>query len=322
MWKLLALVASMALAVSALGEEEKWNSFKTKFGRSYSSLLEDQARYATFRVNLEKIASHNAKYENGLVSYKMGVNKFADLTVEEFAQRLGLKVGPQTNKTFSLQADDVPEEINWVDLGAVTPVKDQGQCGSCWSFSATGAIEAQYFIAHNQLVSLSEQNLVDCTSSYGDYGCNGGLMDYAFKYVCDNGIMSESDYPYLGIDSTCNFDSSKAVVKVKSFVDVTSGSEPELQAAVGTVGPVSIAVDALGFQHYEEGVFDNDACLNSRLSLNHGILAVGYGTDNGQEYWLVKNSWGADWGEKGFIRMSRNKENQCGVATAASYPVL
>lgn len=313
---------------------------QTKFGRSYSNPLEDRVRYATFKANLAKIAAHNSKYDSGLVSYKMGVNKFADLSVEEFAQRLGLKVGPPTNQTFSLQADDVPEEVNWVTLGAVTPVKDQGQCGSCWSFSAvsihssaasnalicpafqTGAIEGQYFLANNQLVSLSEQNLVDCTSSYGDYGCSGGLMDYAFQYVCDNGIMAESDYPYLGIDCACQFDSAKAVVKVKSFVDVTSGSEEDLQEAVGTVGPVSIAVDALGFQHYVEGIFDNEACLNSRYSLNHGILAVGYGSEDGQDYWLVKNSWGSDWGEEGFIRMSRNKDNQCGVATAASYPVL
>ncbi|XP_050293805.1 procathepsin L-like [Anthonomus grandis grandis] len=319
-------IFGLIVTIGAVGEQEIWTTFKTVHQKTYNPKIE-QVRYSIFLDNLKKVEAHNKKFDQGLVSYKMRLNKFADLTAEEFASLLGFGKNQNNNTestTFSAPSNvNLPESVNWIDAGAVTGVKDQGSCGSCWSFSATGAIEGQYFLKTNKLVSFSEQNLVDCSGAYGDYGCSGGIMDYAFQYVIDNGIMSESDYPYEGYDNTCRFDESKMVTKVASFVDITPGSEDDLQAAVATVGPISVAVDASYFQLYDSGVFDSQACGNSRGYLNHGILAVGYGTtEDGVEYWLVKNSWGQDWGENGYIRMSRNKDNQCGIATYSSYPVL
>jgi len=202
----------------------------------------------------------------------------------------------------------------------VPPVKAPGMCGSCWAFSTPGSVEGAWVIqGKNTLVSLSEQQLVDCSQAEGNEGCNGGLMDYGFQYIIDNGgICTEAAYAYTGTDGTCKKTCEK-VVKISGYKDIPSGNETSLLNAVGTVGPVSIAIEAdqSGFQFYSGGVFDG-AC---GTSLDHGVLAVGYGTDSGKDYWTVKNSWGASWGETGYIRMIRNK-NQCGLTLAASYPTV
>lgn len=219
---------------------------------------------------------------------------------------------------------EVPNKIDWRQQGAVTPVKDQGQCGSCWAFSATGALEGQHFRKTNRLVSLSEQNLVDCSKDYGNDGCNGGLMDNAFKYINVNkGIDTETSYPYEAKDDTCRYNLNDVGAEDKGFVDIPSGNEKKLKEAVATVGPVSVAIDAANpsFQLYASGVYFEPQC--SSENLDHGVLAVGYGTDKKSgDYWLVKNSWGDSWGDDGYIKMSRNKENNCGIATQASYPLV
>jgi len=207
----------------------------------------------------------------------------------------------------------------------VTPIKNQQQCGSCWAFSATGSMEGAHFKATGKLVSLSEQNLVDCSQPEGNMGCEGGLMDQAFNYtVINKGIDTEASYKYTAMDGTCKFNASNVGATIKSWTDVASGSEPDLQKAVATVGPVSVAIDAsqYTFQLYSSGIYHDDNC--SSQFLDHGVLAVGYGsvkTGAIKDYWLVKNSWGTDWGMKGYIKMSRNNNNNCGIATAASYPV-
>jgi len=291
-----------------------------------------------FMDNKNKIAKHNQNYANGKVTFKLGINKYADLLHHEFLNLNGFNksAGLRLSKAGTLSKIDepitfidaanvkVPLSVDWRQKGAVTDIKDQGQCGSCWSFSATGALEGQHFRKTGRLVSLSEQNLVDCSASYGNYGCSGGLMDYAFQYIKDNGgIDTENSYPYEAINDKCRYNAKNSGATDKGFVDIPSGDEKKLQIAVATIGPVSVGIDAAhdSFQLYSSGVYYEPDC--DSYQLDHGVLAVGYGTDeNGQDYWLVKNSWGNTWGDQGYIKIARNKQNHCGIATAASYPLV
>jgi len=276
-------------------------------------------RFNTYKTNLEKIRQHNLSNAD----YTMGSNEFADLTWDEFrAAKLGYKaVDNSVLREKNAERVEMPENaassVDWRTKGIVTPVKDQGQCGSCWAFSTTGSTEGAVAQKTGTLTSLSEQQLVDCSTAQGNQGCNGGLMDYGFQYIITNkGITTEASYPYKGVDGTCN-KSVKAASKITSFKDVPAGDETSLLAAV-TVQPVSVAIEAdqSAFQFYSGGVMTGTCGTN----LDHGVLAVGYGTDTGKDYWIVKNSWGASWGEAGYIRMIRGK-NQCGIALAASYPI-
>jgi len=266
------------------------------------------------------------------LSWTLGHNPFSDFTADEFfSTRLGynstLSRGPSRgNNMHTYTAEDLaaaPASIDWVAKGAVTPVKNQGQCGSCWSFSATGAMEGAFQIATGNLVSLSEEDLVQCDQV--DQGCQGGVMDNAFQFAITNGVASEDAYPYtssMGMRGMCNPDLEKVpVAKMTGFNDVTAMDENALLTAVA-LGPVSVAIEAdkSAFQLYSGGVLNNAGC---GTQLDHGVLVVGYGTQKGPfkstNYWKVKNSWGASWGEQGYIRLSRGN-NMCGISMQPSYP--
>jgi cathepsin L len=288
-----------------------------QFGRSYSH-EQFQQRYTIFKANQKYIDEWNAK-KNGVT---LGMNQMGDLTNAEYRQLyLGFKnQKPTGGEPFVPTNEALPTSFDWRTKGAVTGIKDQGQCGSCWSFSTTGSTEGCHFISGKSLVGLSEQNLVDCSGSYGNEGCNGGLMTQAMEYIIENGgIDTESSYPYTAEDGTCNYNKANSGATLKAYKNVQQGSESDLQNSVNQ-GPTSVAIDASqsSFQFYTSGVYSDPNCSTSQL--DHGVLAVGWGVEGGQAYWIVKNSWGTSWGANGYILMARNDNNMCGIATMATLP--
>jgi len=323
--KVFILVA--CLVAVAVARNAEFETFKARFGKTYKSQFEEKYRLGVFEKNLELIKEHNQKFEQGKTTFTLAVNQFADLTAEEHQKQNNNLIPRASNyvsKNVYVPSGKVgAATVDWRDSDIVTPVKDQGQCGSCWSFSTTGSTEGQHALATGKLVSLSEQNLIDCSWSYGNLGCDGGLMDSAFQYIIDNkGIDTEASYPYEESSeiNNCRYTNANNAATISAFTDVRSGSEDDLLSASGTIGPISVAIDAshASFQLYSSGVYSEPLC--SSTNLDHGVLVVGYGTDAGTDYWLVKNSWGESWGIKGYIEMSRGKSNQCGIATQASYP--
>lgn len=316
---LLALLSNVFAGEPTM--KELFTRWMFEHSKHYSTSLEMTYRYSVFSQNYAII---NERNEMGR-SFKLGLNKYADLTNEEFMARNVIHTSSHRTKVYAIDEIDhvLPDSVDWVEKGAVTPVKNQGQCGSCWSFSTTGSVEGAWFIKTGELVSLSEQQLVDCSNQYGNMGCNGGMMDFAFQYAIDNGgLCTESSYPYTASDgSSCQ--KCDPVAKITSFVDVQPNNTLALMAAVAKQ-PVSVAVEADGsdWQFYTGGVV-HDSC---GLNLDHGVLVVGYGTDDSQgDFWKVKNSWGADWGESGYIRIGRGSKyseaGECGILMSASYPV-
>ncbi len=309
----------------------KWDKFIdyfTEYNRYYNSFTEVTDRFNIFHDNLYFINDHNA---NANSSFTLGINQFTDMTNQEFKDRfvngLGAVVGSTSCKSFSSTASGAPSSIDWRAKGAVTSVKDQGQCGSCWTFSATGAIEGAWAIAKGKLIDFSEEELVECAGlKYGSMGCNGGQMDGAFKYVIENGQCTLSSYPYTsgtGQSGSCKT-SCTPVATLSSCSDVTPNDQISLKGAVAKQ-PVSIAIEAdtRYFQSYSSGILDSTSC---GTNLDHGVLIVGYGEQNGMKYWNVKNSWSSSWGDNGYVKILRsdstNDKGICGIAMQPSFPTV
>jgi len=309
---LVALVVVQAVGVRE-SDEATFVRFMQEHNRVYDSAAETFRRLGIFRQALETIEKHNSAIPTP--SYLLGVGPFTDLTYPEFANLMGLL---PMNVTSMPTDNLVPaNDIDWRTKGAVTGVQDQGACGSCWAFSAAGALEGAFQIKNNNLIKFSEQQLVDCSGGEGNQGCNGGLMDNAFEwYIKNKGAAVQHDYPYTAKDTAaCRTVASVALSAVKTYVNIKASDETALATAVGLT-PVSVAVAANEkWQNYKSGVFDDGMCWLTQL--NHGVTNVGIAGNA----WIIKNSWGEAWGEKGYMRLIRGK-NMCGVASAASYPTV
>lgn len=302
-------------------DQEEFDRFVKDFGRDYNSVGERAYRFAVFVENIRLIRLWNS---DPFRTFSLGITRFADMTNEEYRLFFTTMMYPfpATSNTKQDPKDykDLPKAVDWRKKGAVTDIKDQGFCGSCWAFSSIASIEGCHFQSTGELVSLSEQNLVDCSWDQGNCGCGGGFMTWAFNYVIENkGIESEKDYPYEGMDVKCSFNTKKVAATILGYKNVTSGDEKDLQAKLAE-RVVSVGIDASlpSFQLYSHGVYDDPAC--SPVFLDHGVTAVGYDTDNNNnDYYIIKNSWSRDWGNDGYLWLARNKNNTCGVATFATY---
>jgi cathepsin L len=300
-------------------EHQEFSAFVDRFNKKYDSHEESMRRFKIFKDNMAFARLSNK--EN--LDWTLGMTRFADMTSDEyktFVQKFSHV--PRVSSSEYFEWDGIftaPTSVDWRTQGAVTPVKDQGQCGSCWAFSTTGSVEGIWQIKGHGLVSLSEQQLVDCSGNYGNYGCDGGLMDNAFKYIIDNGITTESNYPYVANDQSCNTAAAGQVaVKLAGFQDVAPGSPNSLMAAVAQQ-PTSVAVEAdqSAWQMYTGGTVTSRCGTN----LDHGVLAVGYNNGASPPYWIVKNSWGTDWGMGGYIQIGISTGNGvCGINMEPSFP--
>jgi C1A family cysteine protease len=309
--------SSLYTALSA--EDMEFLKFVSLHGKSYGTKEEFEFRSEIFKKTLANLALENSRNEN---TFRLALNKFADWTPAEFKRILSYKPLGKNTKVATLSNVQLPTSIDWRDQNAVNPVRDQGQCGSCWAFSAVGALEGRWKIKSGNLLNLSEQQLVDCAGgTYGNEGCNGGLMDDAFAYIRDNGIENQASYPYVAVDQACNVDASKLTpVKVTGFTDVTPNNANELKVAIAA-GPTSVAIEAdtFVFQFYSGGILNSSKC---GTNLDHGVVAVGYGVDPAKgEYYIVRNSWGASWGLKGYVNIAIvDGPGICGIQSEPSFP--
>nr|RLV76480.1 hypothetical protein DV515_00016933 [Chloebia gouldiae] len=314
---------------------------------------DEVTRRLIWEKNLKYINTHNLEHSLGVHTFELAMNHLGDMTSEEVVRTMtGLKVPrchQRHNETLFVPdwTERAPAAMDWRKKGYVTPVKNQGQCGSCWAFSSVGALEGQLKRKTGKLLSLSPQNLVDCVAN--NDGCGGGYMTNAFEYVRQNrGIDSEDSYPYIGQvgggtapnpppslpppshpdlpgstqDESCMYSPTGKAAKCRGYREIPEGNEKALKRAVARIGPISVGIDASlpSFQFYSRGVYYDESC--NADNINHAVLAVGYGAQKGTKHWIIKNSWGEEWGNKGYVLLARNMNNACGVANLASFPKM
>jgi C1A family cysteine protease len=316
---------------------DEFDLFATRYAKHYPTVAEREERRSTFESNHRLIQQHNARKD---VTYTMAMNHFGDMTAAEMRSlvyprndraRKYAKAHPAHATHKKSDAGSNPSYVNWVEKGAVNPPKDQGICGSCWTFGTIGSIEGAWAVKTGKLLSLSEQQLVDCAwtpwndPDSANLGCDGGYAAAAMQWAVDNGgLATEMSYPYLMQDHWCQAGDVSSGVQLRGYVNVTQADESALMDAVANIGPVAIAIDAMypSLTFYQSGVYSDPNCKSDLDSLDHEVLAVGYGTTSGgQDYWLIKNSWSTHWGDSGYVYMLRG-QNMCGVASQATYPTF
>ena len=306
----LALVSS----TEASSSDSAFLEYITKHGKSYGTSAEYEFRKAIFDKRIQEHKLHNEKANQ---TSTVGLNKFSDWTEYELKKLFGYRGESQRRNYTMFEEGNIAESIDWRKKGGVTAVGNEAQCAACWAFAAVGAVEHAHWRTTGELVPLSVQQLVDCDKGNG--GCEGGMMDAAFDYAKEKPLLSWKDYPYIVKEQACQFDQAKAVAKVTTYLDVKPNSVSQLKAALNT-GAVAIAVNGYNppFWQYTGGIISDPAC---GTKLDHGVLLVGYGKENDQEFWIVKNEWTTDWGENGFVRIAiKEGPGVCGVQMVPSLP--
>lgn len=322
---------------------DDWVAFKRQYNKNYTR-DEEQRRFDIFVANKRHVERHNTKASS--LSFTQALNSLSDLTTEEINRsRNGFRLdlfpfkdisedsenNNNTNKPatstlnplafLSSLSRATPASLDWRQHGRVSPVRDQGSCGSCWAFATTGALESQIVARNKSLIHLSEQNLIDCSRAYGNHGCDGGLPTHALRYIHWNGIESARTYPYAAKDNECKFKQSRSMLRTRNPIVLPHNDENYLRRALAAVGPLPVAIDASAktFHLYKSGVYDDlNACSNP---INHALLLIGYGRQQNLDYWLLKNSWSREWGDDGYMKILRNK-NACGIASFAVLPLV
>ncbi|KAE8588054.1 hypothetical protein XENTR_v10022313 [Xenopus tropicalis] len=325
----ICLVALLSLLIPAHSAPDPtldthWQLWVKTHQKSYKDTEEERARRTIWEETLKFITAHNLEYSLGLHTYEVGMNHLGDMTGEEVAATMtgytdsGDSLDNVVHVPKQILEALPPASIDWRTKGCVTPVRNQGKCGSCYAFSAVGALECQWKNKTRSLVTFSPQELVDCSYTEGNNGCKGGSLNASFTYMMKNGVMEDSAYKYTEKEEPCKKKKPSNTGVVKDFYTLPAGNETALKNAVGIDGPVSVVIDSSGqgFRMYNSGVYYDPYCTTN---LDHSVLVVGYGTDNGNDYWLIKNSWGVGWGEQGYVKMARNRNNHCGIASYAYY---
>lgn len=323
--------ANRLQSVPILNNVQNFADFAAQTGKTYASQAERTLREGVFAARKSLVDSSNAAFSAGSSSYELAINAFSDLTNAEFLKQLtGNRKSAQGDQKANAHRQavevpsgvSIPEQFDWREKGGVTPVKFQGECGSCWSFAVTGAIEGHVFRKTGRLPNLSEQNLVDCgKEEFGLVGCDGGFQEYGFEFVTtQTGIAGADKYPYLDKKDTCKYKAALKNAEITGFATVPPQDETKMKEVIATLGPLACSINGLEtLLLYKRGIYADDEC--NKGEVNHSVLVVGYGSENGQDYWIVKNSWDKAWGEDGYFRLPRGK-NFCGIASECSYPIV
>lgn len=327
--------------MKVLGRKKETQNYFSQldFQKTYDSPQSEESRKDIFWKNLETIAHHNFKFRRGQSTFKMGINKFTDMTFREYsnmykANETTQKIGEQISETISFipassydklrnESFECPSSFDWRQKGVVTAVKDQKYCGSCYAMSVLASVESQLFIKTGKLIQLSDQEIIDCASDFGTFQCEGGVAFAVFDYIKENGgISSAADYPYEAKAGECRrSEKEKVKIDMKGYGFMMKDGDDVLMSAVAELGPIMISIDTdhESFMHYASGVYYDEKCTTE---VNHGAVVVGYGSEDGEDFWIVKNSFGEKWGESGYVRIIRGRGKDCSVADVPMFPIL